>query len=348
VGSLRAGAVTSIPGGKSAGNIIPGINIPAQGSLSLFLAGDANGNIATSPDAIHWTLENPDMPDGVGAFATNSIIFVAGGGNGKLSTRGKSAVWTPQSTPFSGDITSIAYGLGKFVAITDAGEIATSTDAVHWDATTISPPGTGGATLNTIVFANDKFTLVGTSSVTFFANSSDGVSWVASELPANEGDSGGVDVTWLAYNGHGVYMCAGIVSGADTPGNGNYWTSADGVTWVAQSVDSATNGWGQVQPNPPQLYATIAEEPSPKVVVSGDGINWSVTGTITSFNASTPGNFFLPVLTGRETVGDAIFVAGDSFGPNIATSPSTDPWVNTARTNPLTAGIGALLYGTIA
>ena len=57
---------------------------------SVFVAGGANGNIATSPDGVTWTYQ-PSLratawsTNTVSALAWNGSVFVAGGANGNIA-----------------------------------------------------------------------------------------------------------------------------------------------------------------------------------------------------------------------------------------------------------------------
>jgi hypothetical protein len=227
------------------------INGIAYGSGRYVAAGAANidattGNRTYSTDGTNWTavsdgifFQGGTMGRGydVMAITYGNGKFVAGGIQSKCAYSTDGITWVDVSEATydifnAAAILGLAYGNGKFVAVGPvglgggtSGKIAYSTDGVTWTAASNST--FTSATINSVVYGDDKFVAVGASGK--IAHSTDGITWTA---VSNSG-FGTTDINSIAY-GDGRYVAVGDTS--------KIAYSTDGINWTA--IPSANSGFG--------------------------------------------------------------------------------------------------------
>jgi hypothetical protein len=246
---------------------------PAEAGLYTAVASNAFG-IATSAVELvvyragpldRWTLRNP-LPQGrdLQAIAWGQEKFVAVGGSGALVTSTNGTNWTARSTETTHAWLDVAYGNGRFVAVAYNGFALTSTNGERWDLTLVQ----SNLVLHSLTFGNGRFLAAGY--VFPFAQpaavqSTNGVDWstVTVEPPCCYPnylvESAFGAGRFLVANYHGsIASSEDLVSWTYTPGqiipypvgasfvngsfivlgqDGDFNTSADGITWGANTVN---------------------------------------------------------------------------------------------------------------
>lgn len=126
------------------------------------------GLVATSPDAVNWTVAPTVMdlsatpaPVNFGGVVHTGTRLVAVGANGYVATSADGQSWnvTTSATPQSLNAIAISTQ-GELVAVGDQGVAETSVDEVHWTLRS----GPVGASLHDVIFANGNFMAVGQDS----------------------------------------------------------------------------------------------------------------------------------------------------------------------------------------
>jgi hypothetical protein len=209
--------------------------------------------------------------------------------------------------------------------------IISSTDSFNWvqSASPFQPPQPP-QTFTSVVWGGNKFVAVGTAGSVIY--SFDGIVWTA--VPGGVGTIQTLwSVTWSPALG--LYVTVG--------GNGEIWTSPDGLAWTQQSV-GVFNELESVTWSPALgiFVAVGLADPltfAETVVTSPDGITWTAQVSVPGF-----GNDLLAV-----TWGKGMFVAVGPTGV-INTSPDGITWTDQPQVSihdfsALTFGNGLFVAG---
>jgi hypothetical protein len=276
-----------------------------------YLTNDGN---TTSWTSLPVNLENPNLQIGV------SPAFFVGGYNANrigISTDNASTWQNNSPNAQSPDWTGFAYGNGKNVAVTknslgDPTKIYYSADGSNW---TLASEFSSSYNFVSVAFGNGRFVAVTGGGQG--ATSTDGVNWTTFNI--------GVDGTFTAvvYGGGKFVAVAGFSE--------EFAYSTDGTNWSAATVPFSSYYW---------YYATYGNgkfvvanyNGEDYVLLSTDGINWTVSDSITSLG----GNYVNTISFGD---GKFVIVAGynantwtstdgNSWTLNSGVLPSSDGWYN--------------------
>ncbi|MFB9274916.1 right-handed parallel beta-helix repeat-containing protein [Cohnella cellulosilytica] len=291
--------------------------------------------------------------------------------------------WTTRPNPYLYQWKSICYGDGKFVALSDTSEFIISSDGRNWTQSTL---GYGG-TWYSVCYGNGQFVAVGMIdfegvSMGVSMTSLDGIIWSTPNVVGNyltdsiyygngtfvitaEKAGGGYyaltslnGVTWiertmLSSSYYKTSMCYGNGMFIATSSSAGLMTSTDGTYWTLKSGTSG--GWSHVSYGNGLFVAVTASASNNKVMISPDGVNWTVSTIGIGFKSITYGNGLfvgctqdnkiaissngvdwnqkiLPTNSSYEYIcyGNDLFVAIAPFASTILTSG----FYNTDRTNP--------------
>jgi hypothetical protein len=214
-----------------------------------FVAIDANGAAATSPDGITWTAQVlPVTTNWISLTFGNGVFVAIAYGNAVAATSTDGITWTQRALPSAKDWRSVTFGNGLFVAVADASAVAaTSPDGVTWTARALPVSYSWQA----VGFGNGLFVAVGSGTVT--ATSPDGITWTQRTI---------ANGTWVsvAY-GSGLFVAVGSGS--------VLLTSPDGVTWTPRTIPSVT--WAAVAYGNGTFFAVSG---TATAISSVDGITW--------------------------------------------------------------------------
>lgn len=182
----------------------------------LFMAGGANGLIATSKDGLNWTTS----PIGYGTEHFYTIKYYQNKFVGLTSDGGTESFWSTDGSsysfttmPSSANWSGLAYGAGKWIATASNNRSAAiSTDGITWTATTTA--------LNQAHFhiAYGNGTFVAVSGVQNGEITTDGITWSSMTMPTN---SDWYDVIFA----NNIFI-------AMAQSNGRIATSTNGITWT--------------------------------------------------------------------------------------------------------------------
>lgn len=131
--------------------------------------------------------------------------------------------WTTVTSNTTQPIYKVAYGNGMWVAVgldgSDTnnikGLVLTSTDGATWTKSNL-----GTQSLNNVIYAGDKWVIIGDNRSTFTSN--DGSTWTAQTLPSDPNNNV-VNLSGISY-GNSKYVIAGNF--------GNIYYSSDAITWT--------------------------------------------------------------------------------------------------------------------
>jgi hypothetical protein len=218
-----------------------------------FVAVGGFSRIATSSDAITWTMREPHFTiQGLSSvtYGRNRFVAVWGEYDGATATSHDGITWT-QSILTEHPLSGVAYGNDTFVAVGYQGTILTSSDGITW----VQIPSVTWENLYGITFGNNTFVAVGSVGNTFV--SPDGITWT-------QGNSFTFDYTYLS----GVFYCNNIFL-AVNPGY-PILTSADGITWTPSLSPNQGAITGVAYGN--NTFVAVGGD---RALTSLDGITWS-------------------------------------------------------------------------
>lgn len=292
----------SWPVGENPAQMTVGTN--TTGKTITITTATESGNSASgmrSTNGIDWTLQSM----GSIAQSYNSITygggqFVAVGDAGAVAYSSNGTSWTSLTLPSALNMQSVAYGAGLYVAVASTGtnRILTSPDGITW--TNRASPDDGVA-WNEVIYANNKFVIVGASGGTNSNRtgySLDGINWSFGVLPSDLLNFGVISVNNVAVNGEnflgvsgggtnyilndtiypttmtlrsvaygkGLYVAAVAVGSIRTSADGINWTPISGISLGNSPVVSYTNG-----------MFFITDSSTTTLRYSSDGLVWNST-----------------------------------------------------------------------
>jgi hypothetical protein len=279
-----------------------------------YLALDASGTFARSPDALAWTLVEPPASGGGADMIYGGGWFVAVGIAGMILTSTNGLDWVERESGTTGSIHSIAYGDGRFVAVGNEGGgagtgfILTSFDAITWFLQSVD------TYLKDVTFADGRFVIVGggIGSPGNSLSSSDGLYF--GEAEGGNGLTGPV---------HGVACGNGVCVAV---GDGVFTSDDGGLTW--SNVNSGTLE---------TMYA-FAERNGTVVGVGTKGTIITTTNGVDWIDQQ----FREEVLWLEVCAGDYGFAA---VGTKAGLATSTDGYVWTEHEGVTTGNLRAIAYG---
>ena len=319
-GSITAGSRLVVVGIEASTGIAT-----ADPSSSLTIIGLTYAPITVTGMPV--TSQSSGTGDNLNGVAWSGTQFVAVGEGGTILTSPDGVTWTSRSSGTAITLLSVAWSGTKFVATGIGpdlltGVALTSSDGLTWTAQDLSSIGaTPPWNLRSVVWSGTQFVAVGAttgfSPSEVILTSPDGASWTARPYVATTH----ADLRAVAWSGL-RFVAAG--------GSGEILTSADGITWTAQSsatafgLDSviwsgtqfvAGGDGGAVVTSPdgvtwtPRVSATgnslsaitwtgsqfVAAGPAGTLVNSPDGVTWSLQASGTS-------NFLNGIASGTKTV----------------------------------------------
>jgi len=181
-----------------------------------------------------------------------------------------------KSTIKDGSVASLAAGSGEFVAVgakeisgnvSDGDALAwRSSDGSHWTPATVDK--SAGALMGAVVYARGTFVAVGgieaadLSMTGVIWHSTDGLAWQATVLPSHSRLSGLTPTT------------SGFIA---LDGDGEVWSSGDGVSWVDSGALPEASGEGSPDPFAVASDGTrvIALGRFGETWISDDGTHWT-------------------------------------------------------------------------
>lgn len=165
-----------------------------------------------STDGINWTVGSQEFPASTywGPILYGNGVFVVPSTKNAYVARSTDGVsWTKVTTPSTGS-DKFAYGNGRFIMLNPSGDnvgrvMYSSDGGASWEEKTFtsSDPISNMPYSSTLLFADNKFVLVGTNTVCF---SADGVTWELKNISNAE-----LSGKKIAYN-NGVFFAVSISS----------------------------------------------------------------------------------------------------------------------------------------
>lgn len=218
-----------------------------------FVAVGTNGTIYTSPDGKTWGQRATSLGVLHDVIWTGSQ-FLAVGCSGNFVTSPDGAIWTTHRS-ISGCMHAVAWNGLQYVGVSYAatsslpGHVWTSTDGLHWVWRVQTDR------LRDVIWSGSQFVAVGHGGRVL--TSPDGTDWAFGSVGTTDNLSG------VAWNGH-LFV-------ATVDSRNSVYTSADGVSWTAQTgTVTAANAiiWAG------NRFVTVGG--SGQILTSPDGINWTV------------------------------------------------------------------------
>lgn len=302
----------------------------------VYVAVGLDATIATSPDAITWTIRrmstaNPTL-NGV-AFANGLFVAVGMGtsdsiGAGLIMTSTNGIDWTINSTvaaTYSAQYSEVLYGGGTWVVSGSGSNILTSTDGLNWTSRSFPSgviPGTGS-------YGAGKFVLSASGNTVI--TSPDGITWTRTAVAGAIGASSPYlpDVTF----GGGKFVAVG----RDSNFVGVAYTSSDGTTWT--QVPTIANAGGNTG------FLSVVTDGTKFVAAGGAGVFSSADGTSWTKQTSALPSSARQLGPQAENVSAASFANGQFFVlgiyGSITTSADGTTWTrrSTGTVNDLGAAI---------
>lgn len=231
----------------------------------LHVASGAGGAIYTSTNGINWTARTSGKSGLLMNVNGDGPLWVIVGDGGAILTSTNGLTWVSRTSPTNALFRGVAYGNGIYVACGEGGAIIRSTDGITWSSVTsgvtdsLQGVGYGAEFISTGDTNNPSapsplFVAVGASGT--LLTSTNGVAWTKrtsgttvylSDVTYGNGHYVAVGntrtlrsadgVTW-SFTANSTYLyrvayCAGAFRAAGK--NGVVWTSADGLTWSAET-----------------------------------------------------------------------------------------------------------------
>lgn len=278
-------------------------------------AGDAAGNVSTSPDGITWTSRTGNLgansPSEYAYFNSLHILTAAGG---MLSSSPTGVTWTAQTANCGSGSIKLCAGTSRIVAfLSGTTTISSSPDGTTYTSRTI------GAAVIHMAFGNSTFVAAGNSGAVY--TSADGDTWT-SRTGLETGNYSGL----IFFNGY-------FYAWRYATGVMEMFRSADGITWAS---------W-------PFSFPTINAQPS--FYVGASYVFWTINGVLyrsadmsnwdLQTNTMTPGG-----LTGGYLPKQGSGLAFVSAGASVYTSPDYDFTTSTQfRVPDMRAQIPQVLQG---
>lgn len=278
-------------------------------------AGDAAGNVSTSPDGFTWTSRTGNLganyPSKYAYFNSLHILTAAGG---MLSSSPTGVTWTARTANCGSGSIELCAGTSRIVAfLSGTTTISSSPDGTTYTSRTI------GAAVIHMAFGNSTFVAAGNSGAVY--TSADGDTWT-SRTGLETGNYSGL----IFFNGY-------FYAWRYATGVMEMFRSADGITWAS---------W-------PFSFPTINAQPS--FYVGASYVFWTINGVLyrsadmsnwdLQTNTMTPGG-----LTGGYLPKQGSGLAFVSAGASVYTSPDYDFTTSTQfRVPDMRAQIPQVLQG---
>ncbi|MDQ6954130.1 MAG: HYR domain-containing protein, partial [Mariprofundaceae bacterium] len=133
--------------------------------------------LATSPDAVTWTIRPTPAVGALWAVTSSSPTLIVAVGNAGIITSTDGVTWTKQTVPTTAQLYAVSYANGQFVAGGNGGKMLSSPDAITWTVRA----GTTNRAIRDIAWNGFVFGAVG--DVSSYQISYDGIKWTL--LPGN-------------------------------------------------------------------------------------------------------------------------------------------------------------------
>jgi len=277
----------------------------------LWVTGESNGKIDTSPDGVTWTFSSTQIDPGFNDYFSSAVYgseWVLVGQIGEIVTSPDGSTWTKRNTPANTpDLLGVAYGGGTYVAVGQSGTILRSTDGATWSSQT---GGTGN--FWSVAYGGGQFVAVGDSGTLY--TSSDGITWTHRTSGTTNNLNG---VTF----GGGLFLAAGD--------NGTILTSSDAVTWTSRTSGTSSKLYGVAY----GAGKFVAVGTNLTIVSSLDGITWS---SETPGSESSSGDFQCVAYGGSQ------FVVGGGDSSSTSGYIQTQVYSNNANLSGLALSSGTL------
>lgn len=233
-----AGSNWSVGGASAAG----GQDLRAVARGTVFVAGGAGGAMASSADGITWTTLAAATANNLNA-ASFYTTYKFVGDNGTVITSSDAITWTPRTSGTAQHLYGIAAnGTNLNVAVGANGTVITSADGTTWTQQASGTPRDLYAVTYSS-FNGGLWVAVGAGGT--LIKSADAVTWtaVASNTTADlRGVANGIGSTVTAATTTTTTVTTTFALAFTAVGAaGTVVSSADGTTWVAQTVAGATN-----------------------------------------------------------------------------------------------------------
>ena len=182
----------------------------------LYVYGQQNGYIGTSPDAVTWTEQARPTSTDVLALTYGNGIYVGAGLGGTLATSTDGTTWTLRTSGTASDIQALTFGNNIYVYGGVGGVLRTSTNGITWTARTSNAIGA----IKGLAYGNGLYVYVGLSNT--IGVSTDGITW-AEQGYVNLCDFQSIDF------GNGMFVAVGQNTAVSA---GFVFTSRDGINWT--------------------------------------------------------------------------------------------------------------------
>jgi hypothetical protein len=172
---------------------------------------------------------------------STQTLMMSGQGNDGLLTDNSLGGHTNISLPISGDVEKIVYLNDRWFVLGGSSSIHTSYDGENWELVFSRPQsGTTVNSLNSIVYANNKYVAVGDRCV---LNSQDGVNWtiVVSDFVNQFASIRLKQVVW-----NGTFFLGAVITSTSQV---NFRKSFDGIVWENLVTTSISNSLSQASPD---------------------------------------------------------------------------------------------------
>lgn len=251
-------------------NTTPSSATAAAFGAGLYVFGDLNGNLYSSPDLVTWTSRGNIGAVNVKSIIHNGTVFVAVGtnaglGTGIVATSPDGITWTVRTSPSASNF-DVAFA-GSLVVVSANDGIWTSTNFTSWTRTSTTS-GMVSVAHNGLTGGSGLFVAVTSGGQIF--SSPDATTWTSRTNPAGQ-----------AFNSV-IYGGGMWVIGCQ---NGFIISSPDGITWTNRVTSTFYAGTAynvnSVAYNAGRFVAATAgatNDVTGGFLVSSDGITWRPHG----------------------------------------------------------------------
>jgi len=276
-------------------------------------AGDAAGNVSTSPDGITWTSRTGNLgANSPSDYAYFNSLHILTANGGMLSSSPTGVTWTARTANCGAGSIRLCAGTSRLVAFLQSSTtVSSSADGTTYTSRTMP------AAISQMAFGNGIFVAAGNAIIN---TSADGDTWTSRTAP-----DGGNYSDLLFLNGY-FYLAYGASNQVTA------FRSADGITWTAIAF------------NNPASVASLS------IIVHGGAFLWNIRGVLYSsldFSNWERQTSIMPggvASAGAVKAGSGLVVLAG--GASIYTSPDYDFNTSTQfRTPDLRAKVPQALQG---
>tara|TARA_R110000868_G_scaffold404974_1_gene683848 strand:+ start:669 stop:3095 length:2427 start_codon:yes stop_codon:yes gene_type:complete len=277
--------------------------------------------LGNTPFGQEWVSTTPASASSWLAVEFANNLFVAVGTGGKIMTSSDGTTWTSRTPSTTPNFKDVAYGNGVWVAVgstTGGGPnpLLTSSDGITWTVPATAP----AAALAGVVYGNGLWVAIGSGRSAI--SSDNGATWTNTT-----GISALSSFTAKIAYANGLFVGIGSLLG-------DFATSSDGITWVANTPSPATTLTDVVYGN--GLFVALGG--SGIILTSPDGMTWTQYA-----GASSASNTWLGLNYGNGT-----FIAVANTGSDSRAMSSTEGTTWLEMSNVPSSAWQSVTYGNNA